>query len=251
MLQTARPYPLDTEAAVRTELAAAFRAAYDYGWNREIFNHITARLPGGDRFLMNPLGLGWNEITASNLVTVGLDGTALAPAGAALAPAGLNFHSGILRARPDVNCVLHVHATAGAVISALQCGLMILDQSGCILHEEVGSHAFEGFAVEEDEVPRILRDLGDRHALLMHNHGLLTIGGSIAEAFVWMRRLVAACELQERIMATGGAIRPVPREALEATRREFLQREKGRAPSRAEWDFHLRQALANHPDLRD
>jgi ribulose-5-phosphate 4-epimerase/fuculose-1-phosphate aldolase len=239
----------DAEQKLRVELAAAFRTAYDYGWNREIFNHITARTPDGAHFLMNPLGLGWNEITAANLAKIHLETGERQPREVALAPAGYNFHGGILRARPDVNCVLHVHAPASVVISSLEDGLMILDQAGCMLHEEFAYHGFEGFVTEAEEVPRMLEDIGTRRALIMYNHGLLTIGSSVAEAFVWMRRLVAACELQERVMATGGRIHPVSREAIETTRNEFLRREKNRPSGGAEWAYHLRQALQNHPDL--
>ncbi len=204
--------PNPVEDKLRVELAAAFRVAHHLGWNKDTLNHITARIPGTETFLMNPVGLGWDEITASSLVTVDFARNVLSHDGIRLAPAGFNFHSGILKARPDVNCVIHVHERAGAVISSIAEGLIILDQGGCMLHGEVGYHAFEGQAKENDEVPRILRDLGTGHALIMTNHGLLSIGSSISEAFGVMRSLVNACELQERTMATGGKVMPLPEE---------------------------------------
>ncbi len=151
-----------------------------------------------------------------------------------LAPAGYNFHSGILKARPDLNCVIHVHATPGVVIAATKGGLEIVDQSGCHLYGEIAGHDFEGFAQEEDEVPRILRDLGDKHCLMMWNHGLLTVGRTLGEAFQYMRRLIDACALYERLLATGAEIRPIPqgraRLHAQADRREAqdarLQRER-------------------------
>src|ERR1044071_6297430 len=198
------------ERALRVELAAAFRVAFHFGWNHGINNHITVRLPDRpDGFLMNPFGLGWGEITASNLVTVDFSGKVLSHDGVKLAPAGYNFHSGILKARRDLNCVFHVHATAGVVISATKRGLEIVDQSGCHLYGEFAGHDFEGFAQEEDEVPRILRDLGDKHCLMMWNHGLLTVGRTLGEAFQYMRRLIDACALYERLLATGAEIRPI------------------------------------------
>ena len=115
----------EAERALRIELAAAFRVAHHYRWNLQISNHITARLPDHpDRFLMNPYGLGWDEITASNLVTIDFQGRVLSHEGVQLAPAGYNFHSGILKARPDLNCVIHVHATPGVVIAATKGGLI-------------------------------------------------------------------------------------------------------------------------------
>src|SRR5947209_14350214 len=110
----------ETEKKLRVELAAAFRIAHHFGWNYDTLNHITARLPGTDTFLMNPLGLGWDEITASSLATVDYQGRIASHGGVKLAPAGFNFHSGILKARPDISCVLHVHAAAGAVVGALE-----------------------------------------------------------------------------------------------------------------------------------
>lgn len=242
----------DAERDLRVNLAAAFRIAHHYGWNRQILNHITARIPGQpDRFLMNPLGMGWDEITASALVTTTLDGSILSHTGVSLAPAGLNFHSGILLAQPDTNCIIHVHPTPGVVISATKTGLIIVDQSGCHIYGEVGTHDFEGFAQEEDEVPRILRDLGDKHALIMWNHGLLTVGRTIGEAFLFMRRLVDACELQERLMATGAEIRRIPEDVLEFTRKQITEKRKKPTYSDAEWRYHLRLAYRLDPSFAE
>jgi ribulose-5-phosphate 4-epimerase/fuculose-1-phosphate aldolase len=242
----------DAERELRVQAAAAFRIAHHYGWNRQINNHITVRLPvQPDRFLMNAYGLGWDEITASNLVTVDLAGNVLSHADVTLAPAGLNFHSGILRERPQLNCVIHVHATPGVVISATKGGLIIVDQAGCHIYGEVGTHDFEGFAEEADEVPRILRDLGDKHALIMWNHGLLAVGRTLGEAFLYMRRLVDACELQERLMATGAEIRRIPQEVLEHTRGQIADKRKKPAYSDAEWQYHLRLAYRLDPSFAE
>jgi ribulose-5-phosphate 4-epimerase/fuculose-1-phosphate aldolase len=238
------------ERRLRIELAAAFRVAHHYGWNLQILNHITARIPDRpDHFLMNPTGLGWDEITASSLATVNASDTVVSHEGTRLAPAGLNFHGGILRARPQINCVIHVHARPGVVIAATKGGLMIVDQSGCHLHGEVGVHDFEGFAQEENEVPRILRDLGDKHCLMMWNHGLLSVGRSIGEAFQYMRRLVDACEVQERLMATGAEIRAIAPEVLEFTRKQIDEKRKTSAYSEAEWQYHLRLAERLDPSF--
>lgn len=233
----------DAEWQTRVELAAAFRVAYHYGWNNRVTNHITARVPGEkDRFLMNPAGLGWHEITASNLVTADFDGKTYSHPDAELAPAGFNFHSGILKARADLNCVFHCHATAGIVVSAMKDGLLIVDQTGVALYDEVGYHAFEGYAQENEEVPRILRDLGDKHTLMMWNHGLLTVGASIGEAFSFMRKLIDACELQERLMATGAEIRRIPEEILMFTRKQGLQKRGNKPVSDKDWLMCLRLA---------
>lgn len=240
----------DTERRLRVELAAAFRVAHHFGWNRDTLNHITLRVPGTATFLMNPLGLGWDEITASSLATVDFERNVLSHSGVKLAPAGFNFHSGILKARPDLNCVMHTHESAGTVIGATAEGLMILAQGGCFLHGEVGYHGFEGLAREEDEVPRILADLGDKHTLIMTNHGLLSVGASVGEAFGWMRALIDACALQERVMATGGTVRPIPDDVQRATKAQM----GGRANAPREdhsWDYWLRLAERLDPGFAD
>jgi ribulose-5-phosphate 4-epimerase/fuculose-1-phosphate aldolase len=233
----------DAEWELRVTMAAAFRIAHYLGWNRVIANHISARVPDSPgRMLMNPYGLGWDEMTASSLVTVDLDGKVVSHANVALAPAGFNFHSGILKARPDLNAAIHVHATPGVVIACTKEGLVINDQSSIHIHGEVGYHDFEGFAQEADEVPRILNDLGDRRLLIMWNHGLLSVGATVPEAFMYMRRLIAACEIQERLMATGAEIRRIPQEVLDFTRSQIVEKRKKRSYSDIEWRYFLRLA---------
>ena len=241
----------EAEQKLRIELAAAFRIAHHLDWNIDTLNHITLRIPDTDTFLMNPLGLGWDEITASGLATAAYDGQVVSHAGVRLATAGFNFHSGILKARPHLNCVIHVHATAGVVIAATKRGLEIVDQSGCHLYDEVGGHDFEGFAQEEDEVPRILNDLGDKHCLMMWNHGMLTVGRTLGEAFQYMRRLVDACALYERLLATGAEIRPIPKDVLDFTRAQIDEKRKTPAYSDGEWQYHRRLAARLDPSFAE
>ena len=168
-----------------------------------------------------------------------------------LGPAGSNFHSGILAARPDINCTIHVHARPGVAVSATKQGLIIVDQSSMHLYGEVGMHDFEGFAEGEDEVPRILRDLGDKHCLIMWNHGLLTIGRTIAEAFLYMRRLVDACELQIQLMSMGTEIRHIPKDVLDVTREQIVEKRKAPRYAQTEWDYHCRLAERLDPGFAD
>jgi ribulose-5-phosphate 4-epimerase/fuculose-1-phosphate aldolase len=200
----------DIERKLRVELAAAFRVAHHLGWNVDTLNHITLRIPDADALLMNPAGLAWEEMTASSLATVDFSGNILSHSGLRMAPAGYNFHSGILLARPDINCVIHTHEAAGVVISATGGELPVISQGGCRLHNEVGLHDFEGLANQADEVPRIVADLGSKHTLVMLNHGLLSVGASVGEAFGWMRTLTDECRLVERALATVRSIYRFP-----------------------------------------
>ena len=241
----------DAERKLRIELAAVFRIAHHLGWNVDTLNHISLRIPGTDTFLMNPQGLGWDEITASSLSTLDYDWNVLSHSGIKPQPAGYNFHSGILKARPDLACVLHVHETASQVIGGIEGKLVILSQGGCRLYNEVGYHGFEGLATDEDEVPRMLADLGDKHTLIMLNHGLLSVGASLGEAFGYMRSLIDACALQERVMATGGTMRPIP-EAMQAHTKAQIGRNRGNAPHEdISWAYWLRLAERLDPSFAD
>jgi ribulose-5-phosphate 4-epimerase/fuculose-1-phosphate aldolase len=240
----------ETERKLRVEMAAAFRIAQHLGWNLDTLNHITLRIPDTDTFLMNPLGLAWEEITASALATVDFTGKVLSHSGVRLAPAGFNFHSGILKSRPDLNCVIHTHESAGVVVSAVGGHLDIISQGGCRLHGEIGLHGFEGLANQADEVPRILADLGTRHTLIMLNHGLLSVGGSVGEAFGWMRTLIDECRLQERALATGRPIRAIPEAVQIATKAQMGGNNRGNAPrDDHSWPYWLRLAERLDPSF--
>jgi ribulose-5-phosphate 4-epimerase/fuculose-1-phosphate aldolase len=224
------------EWGARTELAAAFRAAYHFGWNRTISNHMTARLPDNHRhFLMNPRGLGWHEITPENLIKLDFDGNVLSETELMPGPAGLNFHSAILKAKPEIACTMHLHAMQGVVVSALEEGLQFFDQESCAIYGQVSYHQFEGLAEEKDEAPRIIADLGDKFTMIMLNHGLLSVGRTIGECFDYMAKLIRACDTQVSIMSTGGAARPIAKEVCEHTYRQMEARRGNKPGGELEW----------------
>jgi ribulose-5-phosphate 4-epimerase/fuculose-1-phosphate aldolase len=240
----------DVERRLRIELAAVFRVAHHLDWNYDTLNHITVRSPGADALLMNPAGLGWDEITASSLATVDFEGNILSHAGLRLAPAGYNFHSGLMKARSDINCVIHTHEHAGVIVSATGGELPVISQGGCRLHGEVGLHAFEGLAKESEEVPRIVRDLGARHTLIMLNHGLLAVGETLGAAFGWMRTLTDECRLVERALATGRKITPVPEELQIHTKGQMGGGKPGPRDDHS-WQYWLRLAERLDPGFAD
>ncbi len=239
------------EKTLRHQLAAAFRIGHHLGWNVDTLNHISLRVPGTETFLMNPQGLGWDEITASAIVTVDFEYNVLSHRGVKVPSVGYNFHSGILAARPDINCVVHVHETAATVLSAIDQPLIIITQGGCRLYGEVGYHAFEGLAQEADEVPRLLADLGDRHTMIMLNHGQLSVGATLAEAFGFMRVLIEACTLQVKAMATGAKLKLIPDE-LQARTKAQITAYWGNGPREDNsWAYWLRLAERLDPSFAD
>ncbi len=233
----------DTEAEMRITLAAAFRVAHHLGWNDTINNHIAAKVPDEpDAFLMNPVGLGWHEIRACDLIKSDFEGNYRTDTTMKLAPAGYNFHSAILREVPDVNCTLHIHAPSTVVVSALEDGFQFYDQGACALYDDLGYHDFEGLAQEAEEAPRIIRDLGSKKALIMRNHGALTVGRTVGEAFYFMRRLVDACDLQAKLMSMGSKARTVPVEIQKFTKSQMDKRRAGKPYGRLDWEMYFRLA---------
>jgi ribulose-5-phosphate 4-epimerase/fuculose-1-phosphate aldolase len=198
------------EWQLRVDLAACYRLVAMFGWDDLIFTHISARLPGPDHeFLINPYGMMFEEITASSLVKVDLHGRKLAPSPYEINPAGFTIHSAIHAARDDAQCVLHVHSINGVAVSAQEDGLLPLSQHSIFVLSSLAYHDYEGVALNDDEKPRLVTDLGDRRYLMLRNHGLLTVGRSVAEAFVAMYFFEAACMMQVRAQSGGGRLRRI------------------------------------------
>ncbi|HEV8437529.1 MAG TPA: class II aldolase/adducin family protein [Methylomirabilota bacterium] len=205
------------EWAVRVDLAASYRLVAHYGWEDLVFTHITARVPGtDDQFLINPYGIFFDEITASSLVKIDLHGTKLDDSPFPVNPAGFVIHSAIHAARHDARCVLHTHTVNGVAVSTQRAGLLPISQHSMSVLASLGYHDFEGPALRDDEKPRLVADLGDKSSLILRNHGLLTVGETVADAFVNMYYLETSCAIQVRAQAGGGELIPVPKEVLEA-----------------------------------
>ena len=185
------------EWQLRCDLAAAYRLVAHYGWSDLVFTHISARLPGPDHhFLINPYGLMFDEITASSLVKVDQDCNKLIDSPFPVNPAGFVIHSAIHAVRDDAACVLHTHSRAGVAVSAQKCGVLPISQQSTFVLSSLGYHDYEGVALRDDEKPRLQADLGARNFLMLRNHGLLTVGRSIADAFLNMYIFEATCRIQ-------------------------------------------------------
>jgi ribulose-5-phosphate 4-epimerase/fuculose-1-phosphate aldolase len=196
-----------SEREIRIDLAACYRLVALFGWDDLVFTHISARVPGEkEAFLINPYGMLFEEITASSLVKVDAHGEKLAPSDWPVNPAGFVIHSAVHAARPDVGCVLHVHTNAGVAVSAQREGLLPISQIATIAMSSLGYHDYEGIALRDDEKPRLVRDLGQNACLVLHNHGLLTVGPTVGDAFVWMYVLQRACETQLLAQSGGGPL---------------------------------------------
>jgi ribulose-5-phosphate 4-epimerase/fuculose-1-phosphate aldolase len=211
------------ERALRIELAGTYRAFAMLGWTELIYNHITVRIPGpGTHFLINPFGLHYTEVNASNLVKIDVDANVIGSSAYPVNPAGFVVHAAIHRAIPDAHCVMHTHTTAGLAVACSQAGLENTNFYSAQLHDMVAYHDFEGVTVRADEGARIVADLGDKRVMILRNHGLLSIGSTIAEAFVRLWTLNRACEVQLATAALGTA-RAIPDDIAARSTRDALQ----------------------------
>src|SRR5690242_4068005 len=238
------------EWETRVDLAACYRLAAHYRMTDLIYTHISARVPGPDHhFLINAFGLTWDEISASTLVKVNLDGEIVDdPTGMGINRAGYVIHSAVHRARPELNCVMHTHTQAGIAVSAQDEGLMPISQHAMRFTNSIAYHDYEGLALELDEQARLVSDLGMHKAMILRNHGLLTCGESIPEAFDLMYYLERACQSQIAAAAGGARLRMPPAEVAAKTATQF----KGLAykQKRTEWKAHLRMLDALDPSYR-
>jgi ribulose-5-phosphate 4-epimerase/fuculose-1-phosphate aldolase len=204
------------EQAIRRDLAAAYRLVALYGWDDLIFTHISARIPSpGHAFLINPYGVMFEEMTASGLVKVGMDGLPLAGAGVTVNPAGFTIHSAVHEVREDAGCVMHLHTPDGTAVATSREGLQPLNQTAQLVLADLAYHDYEGVALDHDERPRLQRDLGDKNLMLLRNHGTLTVGRNVAEAFLRMYFLERACTMQVRTRALGHDDYPTQPDVIE------------------------------------
>jgi len=195
------------EWRTRVDLAAAYRLVALFGWDDLVFTHISARVPGTeDHFLINPYGFMFEEITASSLVKIDLQGNKLDDSAFPVNPAGFTIHSAVHSARHDAACVLHVHSLNGVAVSAQKGGVLPLSQQSIFVLSSLGYHDYEGVALRDDEKPRLVNDLGTNNFLMLRNHGLLTVGGSVADAFLSMYLFETVCTIQVRAQAGGGEL---------------------------------------------
>ncbi len=194
----------DEEWQARLDLAAMYRLTASYGWTDLIFTHISHRVPGPDHhFLINPYGLFFEEITASSLVKVDLEGNIVQETPYFINPAGFTIHSAIHAAREDANVVMHLHTDDGVAVSSHKEGLMPLNQTSMIARHDLSYHDYEGIALDHGERERLVADMGQTNAMILRNHGTLTVGGTAAECFLRMFFLERACSMQVRTLSAG------------------------------------------------
>jgi ribulose-5-phosphate 4-epimerase/fuculose-1-phosphate aldolase len=200
------------EWQLRVDLAAAYRLVALYGWSDLVFTHISARIPGPEHhFLINPYGLLFDEITASSLVKVDQACNKVIASPFPVNPAGFTIHSCIHAARDDVVCVLHTHSRAGVAVSAQKCGVLPISQQSTFVLASLATHDYEGVALRDEEQPRLVRDLGDKNFLLLRNHGLLTVGRTIPDAWLSMYTFENTCRIQIDAQAGGELVQVDPR----------------------------------------
>ena len=216
-----KPDPSPAEWEARQQLAACYRIFDHMGWSELIYNHITLRVPGEDNaFLINPFGLGYDEVTASNLVKIDIDGQVLDGSPYPVNRAGFTQHSVFHRHLPDAHCIIHTHTTAGMAVSATQEGLRPISFYAAAFVGRIAYHGFEGVTIRPEEGERLIANLGDRRVMMLRNHGTLVMGASLPEAFLKHWSLQRACEIQ---VAAGAAGTPVdiPAEVIAVHQRDL------------------------------
>ena len=237
---------------MRIDLAAAYRLAALAGWDDTVYTHLSATVPGEPGvYLINEFGLGFDEITASSLVKVNLRGEVVDGSGRAVNPTGFTIHGAVHSARPDVECVIHLHAPWGVALSMLPEGLRPTSQWAMRLHGRLGRHAYEGLALGAEEQQRLVLNLGPLDGLILENHGTLTVGRSVAEAFMLMHVLERAAQAQLQAMAaTGGHFAVASAELASRTYRQWVG-DGNEWDGDVEWPALLRRTDRLSPGHRD
>ena len=240
------------EQTVREHLAASYRLVAHFGWDDIVATHISARVPGThDQFFINAYGMMFEEVTASSLVKVNLYGEVIDGSDRPVNPAGFVIHSAIHEARQDAGCVMHLHTRDGVAVSALEKGLYPLNQNALIIYGDIAYHEFEGIALDLDERARLQRDLGDRHLMLLRNHGTLTMGETVASAFMRMYYLERACESQTQALSMNVPVKyPSDEVIAKVATQASPERLEISAPQKV-WPALLRKVARLYPDYKD
>jgi ribulose-5-phosphate 4-epimerase/fuculose-1-phosphate aldolase len=240
-----------TEAELRVQLAACYRVFHLLGWTELIYNHITVRIPGPERhFLINPFGLHYSEVKASNLVKIDLEGRVIGDSTWPVNPAGFVLHSAIHQGIEGAHCVMHTHTTAGCAVACSQAGLSMDNFYSAQLHDRVGYHDFEGITVHADEGPRVIRSIGQRPAVILRNHGLLAWGDTLPYTFAVLWTLQRACEIQVAGAALGPTL-AIPEAVQRKASQDALQFDPRRGGGRDVFAALVRMVDRVDPSYRD
>ena len=236
------------EWQARVDLAAVYRLCAHYGWDDVIYNHCSMRVPGEpSKFLMKQHELLWTEVTATNLRKVDMNDDLDEKSG--VNRPGFTLHGGVLKGRPDVNCAVHVHTETGMALCGLKHGLRMVSQQAMRFYNRIGYHAYEGITEDFGERARILQQLSNNRALILNNHGLLTVGKNAREAFVLMKYLMSAAEIQLRMEAAGSELIEIPRDICEKVAAQYQSHDSGRGA--ADWPAYLRMLDKIDPSYRN
>lgn len=239
------------EWRVRVDLAAAYRLVAAFRWDDLVFTHISARVPGtDDQFLINPYGLMFDEITASSLVRIDLQGRKLDDSPFPINPAGFTIHGAVHAARHDAHCVLHVHSLNGVAVSAQKGGVLPISQQSIFVLSSLAYHDYEGVALRDDEKPRVVADLGQANFLMLRNHGLLTLGPTVADAFLAMYLFETVCTIQVRAQAGGGELIAVNPSIIAGAQEQARQVTNGVGLGSLNWPGLLRKLERLDPSYR-
>ncbi|WP_201556416.1 class II aldolase/adducin family protein [Psychrobacter sp. 72-O-c] len=241
----------EQEWEMRVNLAACYRLIASYGWDDLVFTHISARVPDTeDEFLINPYGLLFEEITASNLVKVNQAGEKVSPSEYDVNPAGFTIHSAVHNARSDAHCVLHLHTSDGVAVSTQKQGLLPISQQSLFPLSNLAYHDYEGIALNPEEKVRLVADLGNAHFMILRNHGLLTCASSIADAFLYMYIMQKACEIQIKAQSGGNELTPIPAQILAGIQAASDEVTKG-ANGDIAWPALLRKLRRTDPSFEE
>ena len=241
----------EAEYATRIDLAAAFRLVDLYGWSDMLATHLSARIPGpNEHFLINPVGMMFEEMTASCLVKVDIDGNILSESEFGINPAGYTIHSAVHMGRKDAGCVMHTHTAAGLGVATQKSGLLPLTQMALAVIAQTGYHDYEGPAFDLGERDRLIKDLASNNVLILRNHGLLTVGKTVAEAFVWLFRAERACRFQLSFQQAGAPAQEIPKEVQDISierSKKAISASGHRPIGQFEWPALLRKLNRENP----